>query len=95
MQISELKKDSRKVSVQGVIIEASEPRTVNYRAGGQGQVMKCILQDASGTIEFNVWNEDIPHVKKDSIISLEDGYVTIFGDKLQLNRGRYGKMTVQ
>lgn len=94
MNISELNATSRKVNIQGVVVEAEEPRTVNYKAGGQGQVMKCVLKDASGTIDFNVWNEDIPFVKKDSIVTLENGYCNEYNGKLQLNRGKFGKMTV-
>lgn len=98
MQISELTKDSKRVDVQGVVEEVQEPRTVNYKQGGQGQVMHCTLKDASGSIDFVVWNDDIPLVKKDSIISLQNGYCSEFptdSGKIQLNRGKFGKMTIQ
>jgi len=98
MQIAELQKDSKRVYVQGVIAKVEEARTVNYKAGGQGQVMHCTLQDASGSVDFVVWNEDIAFIKPEAIISLENGFCSEYpkdSGKIQLNRGKYGKMVVQ
>lgn len=98
MNISELTKDSKRVDVQGVVEEVQEPRTVNYKQGGTGQVMHCTLKDASGTIDFVVWNDDIPLVKKDSIVSLSNGYCSEYpkdSGKIQLQRGKFGRMTIQ
>jgi replication factor A1 len=97
MKVAELKDGMRRVDVQGVITEAQEPRTVTIKSTNEErQVCHFTFQDMDGgIIDFVLWGEDIAAVKKDSIVSLTNGYVSSWQGKLQLNKGKYGKMTIQ
>ena len=43
---------------------------------------------------MSLWNEQIDTVKAGSRIKIENGYVTSFKGEIQLNVGRFGKLTV-
>ncbi|HID18105.1 TPA: DNA-binding protein [Candidatus Bathyarchaeota archaeon] len=85
----------KSVSVEGKIVEVSEPRLVRSRMTGRmNRVATAILTDDTGEINLTLWNEQIDAVKPENIIRVENGYVTEFRGQKQLNIGRYGSLKV-
>ncbi len=92
MKIVELKPGMRRVDVSGKIMNIDGPRDVQTKFG-PGQVATATLQDDSGTVKVTLWNENISKVALNDSVQIENGYVDSFRGELQLNVGRYGKLT--
>lgn len=94
MKIAELKPGMRRVDVIGRIVEMENIREVQTKFG-PGQVATATLQDASGSVKLTLWNENISKVSEGDTVDISNGYVDSFRGELQLNVGRYGKLSVQ
>jgi len=95
MKIVELKPGMRRVDVTAKVVELSAPRDVTTRTGEQTRVATAVVNDDSGSVKLTLWNEQIDQVAVDNNVAIENGYVTSFRGEIQLNVGRYGKLTVQ
>jgi replication factor A1 len=82
----------RRVDVAGKIVNIEGPRDVQTKFG-PGQVATATLEDDSGRVKVTLWNENISKVSTNDSIQIENGYVDSFRGELQLNVGRYGKLT--
>ena len=94
MKINELEEGMRNVDVVGKISEISETREVRSKYGQKLRVADAKISDETGTIKISLWNEQIEEVKVDDNISIENGYVGSFRGEIQLNVGKYGKLSV-
>jgi len=94
MKISELRDGMRSVNLVAKVVGLSEPREVRSRYGGVNRVVTATIEDDSGTIRMALWNEQIEQVNVDDTIKVENGYVKSFRGEIQLNVGRYGKLSV-
>lgn len=94
MKISELKRGMRGVNVSGKIEEISEVRRVNTRYG-PARVADAKLTDDSGSIKLTLWNEQLDNVGVGYEVDIENGYITEFRGELQLNVGKFGKLSVK
>lgn len=94
LKINDLKDGMRRVDVEGTILDKSEPRTVNLRAGGQATVVECTIKDDSGSIKLSLWDDLIDKVNVGDRVRIENGYVNSFRGELRLNVGRYGRLFV-
>jgi replication factor A1 len=94
LKVAELKPGMKGVNLVGRIKEVSAPREVMTRLGGMSRVADAILSDESGAVKMSLWNEQIEQVKPGDSIRIENGYVTSFRGEIQLNVGRYGKLSV-
>ena len=92
--ISELKPGVGNVTVEGEIMEISEPREVVTRFGKRTRVADAKLKDESGEITLTLWGDDIGKVAIGDRVRIENGWVSEFKGNLQLSTGKYGKMTV-
>jgi len=95
MKIVELRPGMRRVDIAAKVTEISEPRDVTTRTGEQMKVATVVVNDESGNVKLTLWNEQIGQVKVDNTVKIENGYVTSFRGEIQLNVGRYGKLTVE
>ncbi len=85
----------RKVDVQGKVLEVSEPREVRSRYTGQTfRVAEATITDGTGTIKLVLWNDQIDKVNVDDTVKIENGYIKTFRGEIQLNVGKYGRLTV-
>lgn len=85
----------RRVDVTGKVVEKSEPRKVTSRyRGTTHRVATAILVDDTGSIKLTLWNEQIDQVNVNDVVKIENGYVTSFRGEIQLNVGRYGRLSV-
>ncbi len=85
----------KRVSVEATIAEKGTPRQVMSKFGTETYtVADAIVSDESGRIKLTLWNEQIAQVNVNDRIRIENGYVTSFKGEVQLNVGKYGKLTV-
>jgi len=95
MNIADLRNGMKRVSIEAIVKEKGTPRQVMSRFGTETYtVADAIVADESGSIKMTLWNEQIAQVKVNDKIKIENGYVTSFKGEVQLNVGKFGKMTV-
>jgi replication factor A1 len=95
MNIADLRNGMKRVSIEATVKEKDTPRQVMSRFGTETYtVADAIVADESGSIKMTLWNEQIAQVKVNDKIKIENGYVTSFKGEVQLNVGKFGKMTV-
>lgn len=86
----------KRVSVEAKVVEKSDPREVLSRFKDETyKVATALITDETGTIKLTLWNEQINQVNVDNTVKVENGYITSFKGEIQLNIGRYGKLTVE
>jgi replication factor A1 len=93
LKISEIRENSRNVSVIGRITKISEAKSVNT-SRGESRVAEAVLEDESGSIVLNLWNEQIDMVKEGDTVEVRNGYVNTYRGVKRLNVGRYGELRV-
>jgi replication factor A1 len=86
----------RNVTVEGKVMEKSDAREVLSRFKDETyKVASAIIGDETGTIKMTLWNEQIDKVNVDNMVKVENGYVSSFRGEIQLNVGKFGKLTVE
>ncbi|RLE69357.1 MAG: DNA-binding protein [Thermoprotei archaeon] len=93
MKIAELKPGMTRINVEGKVVEKSQPIEVVTRRG-IARVATVLLEDDSGKIILSLWEENIDMVSVGDRIRVENGYVSSFRGRTQLNLGFYGKLTI-
>lgn len=90
MKISELAPNMKGVDIEAKVLEISEPRQVRSKTTGKPlRVAEALIGDETDTIELTLWNEQIEQVKVNDRIRINNGYVTSFRGRKQLNVGKY------
>lgn len=84
-QIRDLQKDTKHVNIILKLIQRYDPR---YAKGHK--ITTFVAGDPSGTILIPFWNADGETVKVGDTIEVQNGYVTEFQGKAQLNVGKFG-----
>ena len=86
----------KRVSVEGRVVEKGNTREVRSRYKDETyRIADATVADETGNIKLTLWNEQIEQVNVDNIIKIENGYVTSFRGEIQLNVGKFGKMTIE
>jgi replication factor A1 len=94
-KIKELQSGMKQVEVEADVVDKGNPRQVQSRFGNETlNVSEAIIQDDSGTMKLTLWNEQIDQVNVGDKIKIEKGYVTSFKGEIQLNVGKFGKLTI-
>ena len=95
MKIKDLHDGMKRISIEGKVVEKSDAREVQSRVRDQTyRVADAVIADETGSIKLTLWNEQINQVNVDDVVKIENGYVTSFRGEIQLNAGKYGKLTV-
>ena len=90
-RIEDIQDRQPRVIVEGKVENIAGPRTVSSRKTGEElKVADITLSDETGSIKLVLWNKQIPQVKVDTNIRIEEGYVKAYRDELQLNVGQWG-----
>ena len=85
----------KRVDVETKVVEKSDPREVKSRYKDETyKIVDAVVADETGSIKLTLWNEQIDMVSVGDNIKIENGYVTSFKSELQLNVGKFGKLTV-
>ncbi len=96
MKIKELRDKMRNVTIEGKVMEKSDAHEVLSRFKDETyKVASAIIGDETGTIKMPLWNEQIDKVNVDNMVKVENGYVSSFRGEIQLNVGKFGKLTVE
>jgi replication factor A1 len=95
LKIKELKSGMRRVDITANVTEKSSTREVRSRYKDETfNVADAVISDGTSTIKLTLWNEQIDQVNVNDTVKVENGYVTSFQGEIQLNVGKYGKLTV-
>jgi len=85
----------KRVEVEATVIEKTGAREVLSRYKDVVlRVANATLSDGTGSIKLALWNDQIDQVNVNDKVRIENGYVTSFRGEIQLNVGRYGKLSV-
>ncbi|MEM2912038.1 MAG: OB-fold nucleic acid binding domain-containing protein [Candidatus Bathyarchaeia archaeon] len=96
MKIRELRSGMKRVTVEAKVIEKSTPREVLSRfSDTTHKVATAVIADETGTVKLTLWNDQINQVNVNDKVKVENGYITSFRGEIQLNVGKYGKLTVE
>jgi replication factor A1 len=96
LKIKDLRNDMKNVSVEAKVTEKSDTREVLSSFKDQThKVATAVIADETGTVKLTLWNERIDQVNVNDTVKVENGYVTSFRGEIQLNVGKYGKLSVE
>jgi len=84
-QVNTLKKDSKRVNIVLKLVNRLEPR---YAKGHK--ITTFLAADATGAILVPFWNDDGNTVQVGDVLEIQNGYVSEFREKIQLNVGKFG-----
>lgn len=96
MRIRDLRNGMKRVSIEAKVTEKTDPREVLSRFKDETyKVATAVVTDETGSIKLTLWNDQINQVNLNDTVKVENGYVTSFKGELQLNVGKYGRLTVE
>ena len=85
----------KRVEVEGNVVEKSDAREVMSRYKDEVyRVATAVISDGTGTIKLTLWGDQIEKVNINNTVKIENGYISTFRGEMQLNVGRYGKLSV-
>ncbi len=94
--IKELSDGMKRVSVEAQVVEKGDVREVKSKFKDETyRIVDAVLADESGSVKLTLWNEQIDMVNVGDKIKIDNGYVTSFKGEIQLNVGKFGKLTVE
>ncbi|MFX1293369.1 MAG: hypothetical protein ACFFD2_00725 [Promethearchaeota archaeon] len=85
IQIKDLTPNSKNINIVVKLVAKTEP---HYAKGHK--IVTFTASDPTGQIPIPFWNNDIEQVKVGDYIEIQNGYISIFRDEIQLNIGKYG-----
>jgi len=95
LKIKDLRDGTKRVDIEAKITEKTGAREVLSRYKDVIlRVANATISDETGTIKLTLWNDQIDQVNINDTVKIENGYVTSFRGEIQLNIGRYGKLSV-
>jgi replication factor A1 len=95
LKIKDLRNGMKRVDVEAKVLSKSAAREVMSRYKDETyRVAEATVGDETGQIKLTLWNDQIEQVSENNTVKVENGYVTSFKGEIQLNVGRYGKLTV-
>jgi replication factor A1 len=93
--IKELTDGMKRVSVEAQVVEKGDVREVRSKFKDETyRIVDAVVADESGSVKLTLWNEQIEMVNVGDKIKIDNGYVTSFKGEIQLNVGKFGKLTV-
>lgn len=91
VKIGNLREGLKYAVIEGEIKTIPASRTVKSKKTGEDlQVANIPLSDDTGTINLVLWNDQIRQVEENSRIRIENAYVNVFNDELQISVGKWG-----
>jgi replication factor A1 len=94
--IKDLQDGMKRVSIEAQVVEKGDPREVKSRFKDETyRIVDAVVADETGSVKLTLWNEQIDQVNVGDKIKIDNGYVTSFKSEMQLNVGKFGKLTVE
>jgi len=95
LKIKDLKDGMKRIDIEATVVDKTGPREVLSRYKDVvHRVANATISDGTGNIKLTLWNDQIDQVNVNDNIKIENGYVTSFRGEIQLNVGRYGKLSI-
>ena len=93
--IKDLQDGMKRVSVEAKVVDKGDPREVKSRFKDETyRIVDAVVADETGSVKLTLWNEQIDQVNVNDKIKIENGYITSFKGEIQLNVGKFGKLTI-
>jgi len=93
--IKDLVNGMKKVNIEAKVVEKGATREVTSRYKSKTyHVATIIIRDITAQIKLTLWDDQIEQVNVGDIVKVENGFVTAFRGEIQLNVGKYGKLTI-
>jgi ssDNA-binding replication factor A large subunit len=90
-KIQDIQEGQQRIIVEGKVENIQGPRTVQSRKTGEDlKVADVTLSDDTGSIRLVLWSKQIPQVRLNTRIRLEEGYTKSYRDELQMSVGQWG-----
>jgi replication factor A1 len=94
VDIKDLQDGMKRVSVEAKVVEKGDAREVRSRFKDETyRIVDAVVADETGSVKLTLWNEQIDQVNVGDNIKIENGYVTSFKGEIQLNVGKFGKLS--
>ena len=94
--IKDLQDGMKRVSVEAKVVDKGDAREVKSRFKDETyRIVDAVVADETGSVKLTLWNEQIDQINVGDNIKIENGYVTSFKSEIQLNVGKFGKLTVE
>jgi len=91
LNVQNLQPGMSHVNIAVKILSTSGSKQLVTSTGVNHEIVELEVGDKSGSIKLVLWDEKIiPDLKKDDIVSIENGFVTSFKGSWRINVGRYG-----
>ena len=94
LQVKDLTVGLKSVDIEGEVKNIEDEREVNLRTGGEARVADAQFVDASGSMKFTLWGDQIDNIQEGSRVRITRGYVGSFRGEKQLQVGKYGRLEV-
>ena len=91
LKICDIKEGMRNVEVTGRIVGRGERKRVQTRFGF-ADVATATLEDETGSIRINLWRDQIDAAREGRYVTVINGFVRVYGDRMELNVGKDGKV---
>jgi len=95
MQIKDVDMNTRRVNLEGRVVEKSATRRVYSRFNGTAHNLStAMISDKTGSIGLSLWNDQIDTVALGDTVQIENGLVKVFRGQLGVSVGKTGKLNV-
>ena len=90
MNIRDLKPGMSRLSMKVKVARVSEPKHVTSGKGVEHEILELAVEDETGSMAMDLWNEKIIPVNAGDVLQIENGFVTSFKGVWRINVGKYG-----
>lgn len=91
MKIRAIQANMRNIETIYKVVETGETKGVKTRYG-PAKVCAAILEDETGSIRINLWRNQADKVG--DTIHIQNAFVKVFNEQLELNAGGDGRITI-
>ena len=91
MKINEVEPNSNATLEEVEVVSKGDVREF-VKFDKANRVCNCTIKDDSGEMELTLWNEEIDTVEAGEKLRITDGWVKEWNGKVQISRGRNGKI---
>jgi len=90
-RIEDIHDGRQRIIIEGRVDKMMAPRTVKSRKTGEDlKIADATLSDETGSIKLVLWNNQIPQVKENTRLRIEEGFAKTYRDELQMSVGKWG-----
>lgn len=95
IKVNQITNDLKNVNTTVKILQKTNERTVTVkRDNSQHRICTFLAGDDTGSVNLNIWDDDIDRLKVNDQVEIKNGYVSEFRNTLYLNVGRFGTIDI-